>query len=972
MSTAAPWSVKGIDPRARDAAKDLARREGLTLGEWLNRMILEEEQESPPPPFASSRLGAYAPPSYDDRDAPDEIGRITQALDRISRRLDASEQRTTLALTGVDHTVLGIAARVDQSEKAAAGALSRVETGLQDLQALQTGLAERLRRMEEDDAPARTIGALRALESALSRLAAHVQQGEDKAATALGALQSQIAGLNDRLAAGLSEARRTSEEQAQKVKAAAPREVENRVERLESEHARAVAALAEAVSKLRERIDRADAVDPGPTTSRLKDLLEQRFQLLAGEVSRAMADLRREIPALAPAAAAPEPDLSPIERGLAELHHTLAAAERRHMDAMEALRTEVADANAALDRRLSLIERAPPPAPDEGLRADMDAIAARIEQRLHAIEARETAALTVVSDQVAKLSDRFDSRLADSEQRTAAALERIGNQFADVAERLAAVPAPILPAAVSPATPVAPAGFAEPTPDWSAPSPARSGPEARKDHAPFDPFLSDERSAAPSADSHLDDTTVAFDDDGLDGESGFSVAQAPHDRDNWVDALEPLEGFAAQDGARPDKAQENYLARARRAAIDSQTRQDRARRNHKPFAKPAQTATFFAEGDDEVFLGAPRKSKTRLSPLTLALAGGAALAALAVVALLATNRPAAAPAGPPPAALPPAALAPAPAPAAITVAPAAEEASATEPAAGEAAPRPFEQAGAAAAPAARTPAPAPPPARPSAREERAAAPVRPAPARPAAQRTAPQRTAAPAAAPARPAPPRAAAPAAEPGPAAPAPEPRTLAQAAAAGDPVAQFELGQQRMQAGAQEEGAELIRRAADQGLAMAQYRLAKMHERGEGVPRDLAEARRWTQRAADAGNRQAIHNLAVFAAQGEGTPQDLALAADLFARAARLGLVDSQFNLAALNEDGVGVPANLPEAVFWYGVAARNGDRDSQAKLAALEPKLSASEREAIRRRVQAFRPEQGNPRANGSFGKPSWSAG
>ncbi|MCR6659361.1 MAG: hypothetical protein NVV72_08465 [Asticcacaulis sp.] len=43
MSANAPWSVKGIDARAREVAKDLARRSGLTLGEWLNQMILEGE-----------------------------------------------------------------------------------------------------------------------------------------------------------------------------------------------------------------------------------------------------------------------------------------------------------------------------------------------------------------------------------------------------------------------------------------------------------------------------------------------------------------------------------------------------------------------------------------------------------------------------------------------------------------------------------------------------------------------------------------------------------------------------------------------------------------------------------------------------------------------------------------------------------------------------------------------------------------
>ena len=41
MSANAPWSVKGIDPKAREIAKDLARKQGKTLGEWLNEKIIE-------------------------------------------------------------------------------------------------------------------------------------------------------------------------------------------------------------------------------------------------------------------------------------------------------------------------------------------------------------------------------------------------------------------------------------------------------------------------------------------------------------------------------------------------------------------------------------------------------------------------------------------------------------------------------------------------------------------------------------------------------------------------------------------------------------------------------------------------------------------------------------------------------------------------------------------------------------------
>lgn len=41
MTAATPWSVKGIDPKAREVAKALARRSGMKLGEWLNRIMLE-------------------------------------------------------------------------------------------------------------------------------------------------------------------------------------------------------------------------------------------------------------------------------------------------------------------------------------------------------------------------------------------------------------------------------------------------------------------------------------------------------------------------------------------------------------------------------------------------------------------------------------------------------------------------------------------------------------------------------------------------------------------------------------------------------------------------------------------------------------------------------------------------------------------------------------------------------------------
>src|ERR1700761_6009088 len=101
MSSAGPWSVKGIDPKAREIAKDLARRSGMTLGEWLNQMIIDggDEPEAPPferrPPLreAVERSGfdrrAYASPFSRLREAfesegaeehQDELMRVAQAV----------------------------------------------------------------------------------------------------------------------------------------------------------------------------------------------------------------------------------------------------------------------------------------------------------------------------------------------------------------------------------------------------------------------------------------------------------------------------------------------------------------------------------------------------------------------------------------------------------------------------------------------------------------------------------------------------------------------------------------------------------------------------------------------------------------------------------------------------------------------------------------------------------------------------
>ncbi len=42
MNQVSPWSVKGVDPECREAAKVAARKAGMTLGNWLSRTIMQQ------------------------------------------------------------------------------------------------------------------------------------------------------------------------------------------------------------------------------------------------------------------------------------------------------------------------------------------------------------------------------------------------------------------------------------------------------------------------------------------------------------------------------------------------------------------------------------------------------------------------------------------------------------------------------------------------------------------------------------------------------------------------------------------------------------------------------------------------------------------------------------------------------------------------------------------------------------------
>jgi localization factor PodJL len=142
-------------------------------------------------------------------------------------------------------------------------------------------------------------------------------------------------------------------------------------------------------------------------------------------------------------------------------------------------------------------------------------------------------------------------------------------------------------------------------------------------------------------------------------------------------------------------------------------------------------------------------------------------------------------------------------------------------------------------------------------------------------------------------------------------------------------------------------LKRAANLGFAPAQFYLGRLYDAGAaGMPKDMTEARRWTQRAAQGGDPAAMYNLASYLYAGDGGPKDAASAAEWFRKAAERGVVNSQYNLAQLYETGHGVAKNLAEAYKWYLVAAAAGDADSKANVQTLKSQLPADARAAAER--------------------------
>ena len=1115
-----PWSVKGIDPKARELARERAQRQGVTLGQYLNSLLLEGDSAAFEPIDLSDALPRSASSSADH-----DLRRMSQEIDMLSQRLEASTSRSARAVSGIDKSILGLMGKVDASGKAQLHALERVTRALGEIETTQTALRSRIETIESGNGNAPTLEALKALEASLGRLSETVQSRaqdeeefrtlfDDKVnrvsskvddvarsmdATVSNAIRSNAANLTgrvDQIEEKMSSVERRIEAGINKITDAATRfelfetkaeravgdttwrmeralettlnrsramskEVLDRVDGIEEKTREAMNGLGDAVARITERVTRAERksdtamgvleravtdiderVQKGGGRQQAEDfaqlqvVFQKRLDSLAEDLSRPIHAVRADVERrLEEATRAANPEkLERLERTIRQLQEQVQVAEARQADAVEAMSSQVDRLSRAVDDRLRSVEARGDQRSIDDVRREMtrlaDTIDARldsvetsgraaqdaigrlntaVDDKLQALEKRSAGAIDAVGEQVAlvaerlqkrhdesvqrlsdrisetaaaarpldnteidRLADRLDERVKESERRSAEAIGQIGEQVARVADRLqtqhadslrsfetrladsgrnyeaklgdvlsevqrrmeevgdqsTAFLAPMQKTVSSLARRLE--GLEDVRREGAAPEVTRDIPVVTDEYVilddePVDDILEEPRiapaafAAVELADAEIDTTDIV------------GVEPPPFDR-----KTDPRDAHLFSDEAAPTTSQTSPPSGEAAKEIEDLLETDDV------FLGPPPAGEFVADlpSDDsrekltpgylEEARRAARQGR-RIAPVTakkgiskgpliasgmlaVAVAGGAAFTVMrgkqeAQNEGFAKQDPAA----------PAEALAAPGSAENVLFSEHTDEAAAAAPAA--LSPNDlFEE-----TPAKAAAAPAAPGLKPAEAAKAAAAP--------------------------------AAAPAV------------TLADAVRNGDPVALHDYALELLQSGDKAKGVQTLKDAAGRGLIMADYRLAKLYERGEGVPRDMAASRQWTEKAAVGGNVKAMHDLAVFYAEGDAGPQSYAAAVEWFRQASDHGLVDSQYNLAVLYEQGLGLSQDKAEAAYWYEVAGRAGDQDAGRRARTMLGEMQPTQAEAIKRKARAFAPKPGIPRANGDFGRRAW---
>ncbi|MBD7942419.1 SEL1-like repeat protein [Brevundimonas sp. Sa3CVA3] len=906
----------------------------MTLGEWLNSMIMDEPEEDdsvatlprrspiPDPYDRRSRSRRLDDVYGEDAHRHEGLGRMGASLEVIAERLEAAERRSTLAIQGIDQAVVGLVRRMEAQDEAEAAKARRIDDIAEELREGH----RRLRRLEQD-------------------AGAEARDGLDKLDAALTAVSTRLYEMDERQRAGVSELRDRIEAVE---KAAGPgagttllSQVGVRLDDAQSQTSEALKGLERSFAALDLRMRDAERRIE-PDHAREASRFEKLAEALTRQVESSRVEMMRRLDV-----AETEGRVERIERALAAIGEQARAAEQRSVAAVEGMGHEIMRIARNLNGRVEKVEAAGAGASDarvaaleQKLERDLARHAQAVDQRLTQADDQHALALERLGGEIARISDRLGERIAQSERRSAQALDDIGRRLAestdkmhqrherasgDLAERMrqseertarllaeardsieqragraerrdvpleSPEPAPWTPAE-SPSGDWRAAAFADPVEPWSQDplagavqaEPFPTEPERHSDDGVFvDPFEADflepARAATPfgrapvepSAESPASHAPDAF--GGADISDILAAFETP-----GADVFARPESVAATADHRPlmlDGDDDGFAAELE--FVDPAPRESVAEEptTTRDVLDAARAAMAPDTADDGARAGFGLKKRGGKSKLQERLDKQAGRQGSTMRKAMGASAVAALVVGGGYASLQVAEGAglrfPGVSVSGVALGPADAEAALDTPIAALALD-------------------------------------------------------------------------ATPTEAVPSPE-------AAATEGASLFARASLMLNNG-DEAGVEPLTRAANLGYAPAQLRLAMLYQDGQaGLAVDDVEARAWARRAAEGGDAKAMHHYAMQLYDGIGGAKSGPDALTWLKKAAEAGRVDSQYNVAKMLEQGdEGVAANRTEAFKWYMIAARRGDQQALASVQRLTPALSAVERRKAREAADAF---------------------
>lgn len=148
-------------------------------------------------------------------------------------------------------------------------------------------------------------------------------------------------------------------------------------------------------------------------------------------------------------------------------------------------------------------------------------------------------------------------------------------------------------------------------------------------------------------------------------------------------------------------------------------------------------------------------------------------------------------------------------------------------------------------------------------------------------------------------------------------------------------------LEAGNSPKAVETLVKLANDGNALAQFRLGGLYYHGQGVTEDENMAIYWWKKAAASGNAEAMYQIAHAYLFGSGAAKSVAdpdrEAALWYFQAASAGHAEAAYTLGLLFLAGKGVVEDRNEAIRWFRTAAAKGHAEARKAAETAEKELA-----------------------------------